>query len=628
MEELKGYLDRPEGGSICVLTPFRGLLRSLHRAMDDVGFTAWCGERSITPHWSDQEERENETGQEDQEEERDREEAFWVSTVHKAQGQEFDIVYLLPVEDGIWEWPWSQGKRLVNVAVSRAKRELRIIVSSSLMTDGTEDKDEEGKPVKGIQEELLEAGYLRGGVVPHPKSEDPEVSKKREPQELYIQKLVTYVRDTHLNPPTGNGHISDCKPVVGYPESEPGYPFGFHKTRLASVFDRAAYIKSTGLKGEKDELTMLAPEQCLWEALVELNSHRVSRGEQPLRIYAEVPLRDMMTEQELDKLTGKKRNYCEKARADFVVCDDQDRVLLVVEVDGEQHSHHRYWWNAVRKQAERGFSPGSPPEYINRFVLWVEQEKPEIDSQQVLAELLKLKKPKKKKGGKRPDPWDKFPYKDLLDLWARKQRDDYADNDALKNELFEKDLHAAVYAKGNRKKHYRKEVEEESAFTFFRGAFAFLRLPTDGSTCLEVEALRCVEDLPQDPALGRLWEEHFTLEDLIEHQLKNPCPSKDRTYQPESLTVACGERKVQALVQKALKEKGYLTEKVGMVLDKIPDSVDGGKIWPTAKGKKRGITLACRAARGSLVIYPVYSRTAAEGIICPMIEKLDEQTNC
>ena len=36
-------------------------------------------------------------------------EQVYTLTVHRSQGQEFDAVYLLPVEDGNWEWPWFAG---------------------------------------------------------------------------------------------------------------------------------------------------------------------------------------------------------------------------------------------------------------------------------------------------------------------------------------------------------------------------------------------------------------------------------------------------------------------------------------------------------------------------------------
>ena len=94
----------------CVLSPYRGVLEALQNRLrldgsisdDAMGMEGSGGADPTVPH-------------------------IPTFTIHKSQGQEFDIVYLLPGEDGSWEWPWTEAKALINVAVSRAKCELVII---------------------------------------------------------------------------------------------------------------------------------------------------------------------------------------------------------------------------------------------------------------------------------------------------------------------------------------------------------------------------------------------------------------------------------------------------------------------------------------------------------------------
>lgn len=52
-------------------------------------------------------------------------------SIHKAQGKGYDIVYVMTVEDDYkcTRAPWGQNMRIINVAVSRAKKELHIITS-------------------------------------------------------------------------------------------------------------------------------------------------------------------------------------------------------------------------------------------------------------------------------------------------------------------------------------------------------------------------------------------------------------------------------------------------------------------------------------------------------------------
>lgn len=148
------------------------------------------------------------------------------STIHRSQGQEFDVVYLLPVEDGKWRWPWSQGRNIVNVAVSRAKQELHLLVSSKLMSTTT-------------QRELF-------GMTFAPEDEESQQ------QHAYIQRLVDYVHYRH-------------------PESDRGY--GIKETELQSIFDsRHKYFGHRGTGSTSERLVFELLEDLAGEDLVVLRN--------------------------------------------------------------------------------------------------------------------------------------------------------------------------------------------------------------------------------------------------------------------------------------------------------------------------------------------------------------------
>ena len=236
--------------------------------------------------------------------ERDKENPMEVTlpelTVHKAQGQEYDVVYFLPVDDALWEWPWSRKKRLINVAVSRAKRELRLIVSTALMD-------------KGIQRALVGKDRV---VTPQrlPQGFDPE-------EEDFIRKLISYVWD---NGPGGPGPWTDgC--------------FGFHRARSRSLFDRGASVSG---RRDLNSRYPSAPEICLQDWLSRLPL-AVNRG---LSLYINAPIaaispppslpKDMPDREDLEK-------YIENgAHFDCLVCRGE-RILMAIEVDGEHHRRCR-----------------------------------------------------------------------------------------------------------------------------------------------------------------------------------------------------------------------------------------------------------------------------------------------
>src|SRR5690606_35262805 len=114
-----------------------------------------------------------------------------ISTVHRSQGQEFDVVFLLPVDEARWEFPWSQERRLVHVAVTRAKEELYVIASAKMFSEDL--RRSMGITVNG------EVGYHN--------------------QWVYVTRLMDYVYEKH-GASTTSGR------------------FGIRRTRLLSIFDQ------------------------------------------------------------------------------------------------------------------------------------------------------------------------------------------------------------------------------------------------------------------------------------------------------------------------------------------------------------------------------------------------------
>ena len=288
--------------SVCILSPFRGQLMELDRAIR--ADLAACGQEDVD--LTLEEDLEPDGG------------GLVRLTIHKSQGREYDIVYLLPVEDGDWEWPWSQQKRLINVAVSRARKELRLVLSSILM------------------EEDMQA-ELTGRPVSSPRrNTDPE----RERDQRFLQKLVRYVREENqaLEAETG---------LAGYPES--GYEFGFHRSVRASIFDRKPWLRTVRESGRRnqEETDMTekqnpwTPELCAEMALVGMMREIREKQGISLTLLRDVPLQDIRDRwgrppalpedgQEMAQLLE------HGGHLDFVLCLD-GRILLALEVDGSFH---------------------------------------------------------------------------------------------------------------------------------------------------------------------------------------------------------------------------------------------------------------------------------------------------
>ena len=490
LPELIRRMGNPEEGisNVCILSPFRGQLKELEKRVNEYNEE---NSGKIQVLMSDEKAGKGQEkpadGEEEDEEGKTPMLTISPSTIHKSQGDEFDIVYLLPVEDGEWEWPWSQQKRLVNVAVSRAKKELRLIVSSVMMSHELQHKltghpiAEEAKLSEGADSDWGKAG---------------KPAKDRDNQ-MFIQKLADYVWE--------KGTDSDHK-----------RGFGFHQTRQRSIFDQGHWKKKQGSGLRKNQW---APERCVEDALKEMPFF----AENQLELYHNVRILDILDERgqglDFSGLDEEMIQYLNHgAEFDFVVCKE-GRILLAIEVDG---MYHRFNYN-----------------------------------RQVL-EHQKL-------------------------------------SDERKDELVKNFFHGACYLGNDRK----QEMTE--------GSFAFLRLPSDGSTCLETRALW---------AAGKGSEQNrvFPLEELLEKQLEHgaegsyrfaPVAFKDLIYRYKSIEAPWVERRLGGKnPYQRLRE--FLVERHYLMLE-------GNRSVPTKRGGNLGIVMGSRMnARGEIYTTPFYLERAAD----------------
>lgn len=314
---LRTRLEADDGFSVRIISPFRGQLQALYeRLASEVGakgldllFPGEDKSGAGAPGGKGKRREDGETWQRTG------------LTVHKTQGQEYNAVYLLSVEDGDWDWPWSQGRSLVNVAASRAKDELVVICSSSLMSRDTQLA-------------------LTGAFVPPSngaaaKGLSDRERMQREERERFLQKLVDYVRArTDPTSPSFTGE-------EGFPESRYGY--GFHRTALDSAFDCVHVIRS---HVESDDSSA---ELALCRVLADVDLER--RG---VAAACNVPLSACFSERALSGRLTDDREFDTACKRAFVMkCDESceshfdfvlyerstRRIVLCIEVDDGQHRY-------------------------------------------------------------------------------------------------------------------------------------------------------------------------------------------------------------------------------------------------------------------------------------------------
>lgn len=208
-----------------------------------------------------------------------------VTTIHRSQGREYDIVYLLPVDEGSWENPWSQRRQLINVAVSRAKKELRVITSSSVMSEETQ---------KALHERDAALRTVPRAPATADAIEDPDAAS-------YLGRLVDYVGE----------HQNDGSEPSG---------FGLLGTGLPSVFDNAVYCDQVTSDVHRDVVS--GPEWSLCEELA------ASGLLDEYVVLSEPHAGDILKGIDVNEM-----------RFDLVIADKEWCPLLAIEVDGLHHRH-------------------------------------------------------------------------------------------------------------------------------------------------------------------------------------------------------------------------------------------------------------------------------------------------
>lgn len=303
---LQARLDSAGGKdlSVCILSPYRGQLVELQSAIEEVS----AKETVLGPLEDDRRQRAHEEPARTK---------FESLTIHKAQGREFDIVYVLPVDDGAWEFPWTQHRRLINVATSRAKQELVIVVGSDQMSCK-------------LQHTLL------GRVVPPrrtPEGREPTNTQEDGADQMFLQRLIDDIARS-----TGRDETA---------ATTPGY--GLKRSALVSVFDdvttKRRHIEHIGLKLiERHGDGYSAPEEVFAEALLNatqlaagLRSSPAASGNTPERTaHCLLVIRELP----LSACHGFARQDDGDRSFDFAIVEEATgRLLVAVEIDG---AYHRY----------------------------------------------------------------------------------------------------------------------------------------------------------------------------------------------------------------------------------------------------------------------------------------------
>lgn len=260
---------------ICVLAPYRSQLKVLKNRLEEVAIPDAV---DIDNQLEQIEEGVNDIAQ---------------LTIHKAQGRGFDLVYIMPVQD-VSRNPWSQRKDLINVAVSRAKKELCVITSSAWMS---------------VELQKTLQGYA--------------VDQRSDtPSGYYIQKLLKYVEEEQKHRNVGS-------------------EYGFRKTSVTSVFDKTLLYRQNRSNNDVNQMLnraygyqkMASPEYCMLNALLECPEI----GGQ-YAIYREVPLRNV---EGLHTNNEEVNRFIQNgARFDIVIAKE-DRIQAIIEVDGSYHRSDR-----------------------------------------------------------------------------------------------------------------------------------------------------------------------------------------------------------------------------------------------------------------------------------------------
>lgn len=301
---LRARLEADPSFSVRIASPFRGQLEALYdRLVDTEGAAAierlfHADEAEAVDSWE-------KTG----------------LTIHKTQGQEYNTVYLLPVEDGDWDWPWSQGRSIINVAVSRAKDELVVICSTDLMSKETQ---------------LALTGTY---IPPSPDGAARALSTRdraeREQRERFLQKLIDYAR--RRMDPASDAFTGER----GFPISN--YAYGFHRSSLVSAFDEIPAIRT--YVGNEESAAELALCNALEGVDLAGRGLAVARGVALSSCFSPRALSRRLTDDEEFRATDKKAfiqhgDAGREERFGFVIYNEQTmRIVLCIEIDDGRYRH-------------------------------------------------------------------------------------------------------------------------------------------------------------------------------------------------------------------------------------------------------------------------------------------------
>lgn len=521
--------------SICILSPFRGqiaLVKAyLQELLDEIG-SAGTEEIIAVERIGDGES------------ESDSSDKMCALTIHKSQGQEFDIVYLLPVEDGNWEWPWSQGKRLINVAVSRAKHELRVILSTKLMSD-----------------EAQQALAKRQVAVVKPARDEDDEND----EQMYVRKLIDYARETYAG--LGARDRAGLRPE-----------FGIRRSCIVSIFDEVPFKQSP----EKDSRDY-APEACIEDALA-------ASTLECLCFERNVTFDQILIGDDREKLADRCDGFyaCpSQAHFDFVIFDPiTGQLILAIEVDG---AYHRYSRKATGRRSVGGYDAmkdGIMRDVCNASLAWL--------------------------GPIRDGSFGRRAYPDgRLEGQRCSKEDEPSTNSSTGNEevapITELDWHCIP-----------DDLSADSS------SFVFLRIPSDGSTYGETDALA---SSLRSPLSSSSLVPPPTIEDYIRRQLSlNKNGGNSRVFVSEAVRQGDGPIPISKCLE-AWKQKPALQQKLKTVdaqhMNKCLlragyhylEDENPSMRKPTEKGAEIGIESKAGKGENGAYVFPVYTQAAQSHIL-------------
>lgn len=259
-EELERLKNYDPDTSIAVIAPFRAQLERLKTELEKMNCPSTLGDNDSES------------------------EKLPCLTIHKAQGKGYDVVYMLTTTDvDDYTGIWAQGVRMMNVAVSRAKKEFCIITSSRWLPPEIQER---------------ETNYI---LPVNFNSNNPE-------KNFFFCKLLNYVAEK-------------CPAPYG--------DFGFHKSSISSVFDAVPLYRLTRSLNRNSSGADSAPALCMYDALRKNLDEKYT-------ILTEVPLRKINQVSSTDCGDNELISFMELSRLDFVICEDE-KIKLIIEIDGQFH---------------------------------------------------------------------------------------------------------------------------------------------------------------------------------------------------------------------------------------------------------------------------------------------------